>query len=385
MKRINTDIFKRINLKYFLFISAFLLFSTAKSQHDGHAQNSTPHDSAALGHTESVGHGHNEEEETFSAATMGNMIMHHIRDDYFWHFFDIGGKHYTLYLPIIAYNKDLGLQIFSSKHIAHGEAFNGLTYYHGHLALASGNNHAVYDFSITKNVASMILSLIILCLIFITVAKSYAKRGLKAPKGLQSFMEPLILFVRDEIAKPNLGRKANAFTPYLLTLFFFIWINNLLGLLPGAANLTGNITVTVCLALLTLILTNMNGNKHYWGHIFWPPGVPLPIKFILIPVEIVGILTKPFALLIRLFANITAGHIIILSILSLIFLFGESGKNAIGGFGASAVAIPFAVFLYCLELLVAALQAFIFTMLTALFIGQASADHEHHAEEGAHH
>lgn len=385
MKRINTDIFKQIKLKYFLFITAFLLFSTAKSQHDHHAHTNTPHDSAVAGHTESVNQDHNEEEEAFSAATMGSMIMHHISDDYSWHFFDIGGKHYTLYLPIIAYSKETGFQIFSSKHLAHGDSHNGLTQNHGHLALASGSHDAVYDFSITKNVASMILSLLILCLIFISVAKAYSKKSLSAPKGLQSFMEPLIVFVRDEIAKPNLGSKAAAFTPYLLTLFFFIWINNLLGLLPGAANLTGNITVTVCLAFLTLVLTNINGNKHYWGHIFWPPGVPLPIKFILIPVEVIGILTKPFALLIRLFANITAGHIIILSILSLIFLFGESGKNLVGGFGASAIAVPFAVFLYCLELLVAALQAFIFTMLTALFIGQASADHGHHAEEGAHH
>ncbi len=238
-------------------------------------------------------------------------------------------------------------------------------------------NAPVYDLSITKNVASMLLAFVILLLLFTSVARAYTRRPGQTPRGLQSFMEPLILFVRDEIAKPNLGHHYARFTPYLLTLFFFIWVNNLLGLLPGAANVTGNIAVTMVLALLSLIITNINGNKSYWGHIFWPPGIPTPVKVILIPVEIISIFTKPFALMIRLFANITAGHIIIMSILCLIFLFSENGMNAGAGFGVSFASVPFAIFLYTLELLVAAIQAFIFTMLTALFIGQAMPEDHH--------
>lgn len=160
--------------------------------------------------------------------------------------------------------------------------------------------------------------------------------------------------------------------PYLLTVFFFIWFNNLLGLIPwiGGANLTGNIAVTFVLAVFTMLVTNLNGNKEYWGHIFWMPGAPVPVKIMLIPIELVGIVIKPFALMVRLFANITAGHIVVLSLISLIFIF----KNAALG----AVSVPFALFISVLELLVAFLQAYVFTMLSALFIGTAVAEHEHH-------
>lgn len=232
------------------------------------------------------------------------------------------------------------------------------------------DNEKPLDFSITKNVASMLISFVILILVFSAVASNY-KKGNMVPKGIAGFIEPIIIFVRDEVAIPNIGeKKYTKFMPYLLTLFFFIWINNLLGLLPGAANVTGNIAVTFVLALIALIVINFSGNKDYWGHMLWMPGVPVPVKIILAPIELIGIITKPFALMIRLFANITAGHIIIMSLISLIFIFQTEAMA--GG------SIPLALFIYCLELLVAALQAFVFTMLVSLFIGTAVAEHDHH-------
>ncbi len=338
------------------------------------------------------GTGHGEEKE-FSSD---QMIMHHISDAHEWHFVSFGHTHIVLPLPVILIG-DNGLEIFSSSKFHNDEhKYNNYILFHEKIykANAAGGldldehghptNAKPLDISITKNVASMLVAVTIMCLIFISVAKAYRKREGQAPSGLQNAMEPLIMFVRDEIARPNIGEKAYKYTPYLLTIFFFIWINNLLGLLPGAANVTGNIAVTALLSVLTLLITNFSGNKSYWGHILWPPGVPVPVKFILIPVEIIGILTKPFALMIRLFANITAGHIIILSIISLIFMFGKGGTNPGGGYGVSVLSVAFGVFLTSLELLVAALQAFIFTMLTALFIGQATEDHGHHDEEHHH-
>jgi F-type H+-transporting ATPase subunit a len=213
---------------------------------------------------------------------------------------------------------------------------------------------------------------VIILLIFITVGRSYRK-GNGVPSGLASFMEPLVLFVRDDIAIPNIGKKADRFLPYLLTVFFFIWINNLIGLVPffpGSSNLTGNISFTITLAIITFLITNLNGNKDYWKHIFATPGVPVWLAPIMIPVELMGIFAKPIALLIRLFANITAGHIIILSLISLIFIF----KTVM----IAPVSVGFVLFMNVLELLVAALQAYIFTLLSALFIGMAVAEHEHH-------
>jgi F-type H+-transporting ATPase subunit a len=188
-----------------------------------------------------------------------------------------------------------------------------------------------------------------------------------------SFVEPLVLFVRDDIVKPNLGHNYKKFLPYLLTLFFFILVNNLLGLLPGAANVTGNIAVTLVLSFITLLVTNFSANKSYWGHIFKPPGVPLALMPIMIPIELVGVFTKPFALMIRLFANISAGHIIILSLISLIFM-AQSGLGTAGAFGLSPVSVLFVLFMYFIEILVAFLQAYIFTLLTSLFIGLATTE-----------
>ena len=202
------------------------------------------------------------------------------------------------------------------------------------------------------------------------VAKGYNKNKGKAPKGIQSFFEPIIVFVRDEIVKPNISHHHEKFLPYLLTLFFFILFGNLLGLLPGAGNLTGNISVTLVLAVLTFIITNVKGNKAYWSHIFWTPGVPLPLRIVILPVELIGIFTKPFSLTIRLFVAITAGHIVLLSLLCFAFIF----QSATIGFVSSFIVL----FIDLIELLVAGIQAYVFTLFSSLYIGMATAEHEHH-------
>lgn len=218
----------------------------------------------------------------------------------------------------------------------------------------------------------MFIALALLVLLMTGIAKKY-KNGYgvtSAPKGWQNAMEPLITFVRDDVAKPNLGKKWLKYLPYLLTVFFFILINNIFGLIPGAANVTGNTAFTAVLGIISLIVILFSTNRHFWGHIFWPPGVPLGVKIILIPVEVAGVLLiKPAALIIRLFANMVAGHIIILSFISLIFIFGAMSTTA--GWGFSPISILFTVFIYFIEILVAFIQAFIFTNLTAVFIGQA--------------
>jgi F-type H+-transporting ATPase subunit a len=241
----------------------------------------------------------------------------------------------------------------------------------------------VYDFSLTKNVVQMFLALIILFFILTGMAKKYrAGQGVTtAPKGLQNAIEPVIMFVRDDIAKPNLGHSYQKYLPYLLTVFFFILINNLFGLIPGSANVTGNIAFTAVMGLISLLVILFSTNKHFWVHIFWFPGVPVPVKILMLPVELLGVFTKPFALIIRLFANMTAGHIIILSFVSLIFIFAEMAKTA--GVAFAPVSIAFAVFIYVIEILVAFIQAYIFTNLTAVFISQAIGDH--HFEEDVHH
>lgn len=313
------------------------------------------------------------EETTFNAA---EMIKHHIADAYDWHLFGEGHGSVAVPLPVILYSSTKGLQVFSSANFHHGtEAYNGYKLEHNHL-VAEDSSEKIYDISITKNVASMMIASLIIIVIFLSISSSYKKNVGQAPKGMQSVFEPLITFVRDEIAEPNIGPKFAKYLPYLLTVFFFIWVNNLLGLLPTGANTSGNIAFTMTLAIITLLLTLFSGNKEYWMHIFWTPGVPMPLRIIMLPVELIGIFTKPFALMIRLFANITAGHIIILSILSFIFIFKS--------FAVAGVSIPFAVVMSLMEVFVAALQAYIFTLLSALFIGQAVAEHEH-SHDADHH
>lgn len=316
-------------------------------------------------------------------------IMHHIQDAHEWHLWGEGANSVSLYLPVILI--DNGLQIFNSKNFYYGDGIvrhNGNTYamYHEHIYKTDANgtivkdaegnvtNEAPLDFSITKHVLNLFLGALILMVVFISVARSY--KNDMVPRGLAKFMEPLVLFVRDDIAIPNIGeRKYKKYMPYLLTMFFLIWTLNLLGLLPGAANTSGDIAFTMVLALIALIVVNVSGNSTYWSHIFDPLKGQMPwygkmlIYPILVPVEILGIFTKPIALMIRLFANITAGHIIILSFISLIFILKT--------LAVAPASIILTLFINMLELLVAALQAYIFTLLTALFIGMAVQEHHH--------
>lgn len=308
------------------------------------------------------------EEKKFNAT---EMIVHHIGDSHEWHLGEIGHTDLTIPLPVILYSSEKGLICFSSSNFHNENAsYNGYVLEHEHIT-SENESEKIYDLSITKNVASMLICATIMLAVFLTISSVFSKSAGKAPKGIQSVFEPLILFIKDDVAIPNIGKKkAMKFLPYLLTMFFFIWINNMLGLLPQGANASGNIAFTMVLAVFTLLITNFSANTSYWGHIFKAPGVPIPLLIIMTPVEIIGILTKPFALMIRLFANITAGHIIILSILSFIFIF----KNI----AVAAISVPFAVVMSLMEVFVAALQAYIFTLLSALFIGQAVAEHDHH-------
>ncbi len=311
------------------------------------------------------------EEEEFNP---GDMIMHHVVDDHIWHFAD--GHYGTLYLPVIVYSKERGLDIFSSSNFYDEEhnlkPYNGYVLDHGHITI-EGSEESVLDLSITKNVAMLFINAAVMLLIFMAVARGYKKNEGKAPKGVQAFFEPVILFIKDEVIKPNIGKGYEKYTPYLLTLFFFILFGNLLGLLPGAANLTGNIAVTFVLAVLTFLITNFSGNKHYWNHIFNTPGVPLPLKIIIVPVEIIGIFTKPISLMIRLFVAITAGHIVILSLIGLVFIF----RSYFVGLGSTIIVL----FINLIEILVAAIQAYVFTMFSSLYIGLATEEHHHEDSE----
>jgi len=255
--------------------------------------------------------------------------------------------------------------------------------------ILGGGITSFYDFSITKNVFTMLFAALILILLWSAVAKGYRKNEGKAPSGIQSFMEPFFVFIRDEVTKPMIGEKRyEYFQPFIMTLFFFILVCNLLGLIPffpGSSNVTGNLGVTLVLAVLAFLVTNLHGNGHYWEHVFWMPGIPAWVKIILTPVEILGLFIKPFSLMIRLFANISAGHIIILSLIGLTFLFGNNGENVGGATVGLIIGGLFTAFMNLIELLVAFLQAFIFAILTASYIGAAVESHEHHDHEHAAH
>ncbi|HEU5289496.1 MAG TPA: F0F1 ATP synthase subunit A [Cyclobacteriaceae bacterium] len=297
------------------------------------------------------------------------VILHHVVDDHIWHFWD--GHYGTLYLPIIVHSSERGLEVFSSHNFYDEHhnlvEYNGYKLEHNHITL---NGASVLDISITKNVAMLFINAALLLIVFTAVARGFKKNKGKAPKGVQAFFEPIVVFVRDEIVKPNIGHHYEKYLPYLLTLFFFVLFGNLLGLLPGASNMTGNIAVTLTLAVFTFILTNISGNKAYWGHIFWTPGVPWWLRPVMLPVELIGLFTKPFSLTIRLFVAITAGHIVLLSLICLAFIF----HSIVVGAAASIMVL----FINLIELLVAAIQAYVFTLFTSLYIGMATADHEHH-------
>jgi len=328
-------------------------------------------------------------EEVFDSV---EMIMHHISDAHDFHFLDYtdseGVEHaVSIPLPIILYTNN-GVVCFMSSAFHHNDdgtyvvskkGKNFVKYHEKIYQLNDGASSLEFDeqhyplnavkpidISITKNVFSMLLSLILLLTLFGAAGRT-ARKNPGSPKGILAFLEPLIVFIREDIIIPNVGEKKHkTYIPYLITIFFFIFFNNLLGLIPGGANVTGNIAVTLVLSVFTLLVTNFSANKAYWKHIFLPP-VPLALYPIMVPIEFIGVLTKPFALMIRLFANITAGHIIILSLISLIFVF----KSIF----IAPVSVGFVLFMYTLELLVALLQAYIFTLLSALFIGQAIEEH----------
>lgn len=377
--------YKRLALlSIFTFLAFALIASVDTATHTDHATAEHQH-VAAPESTESHGAGHGEEK-----LNAGKIIMEHIADAHGWHLWG----HTELPLPVILYNAERGLTVFMSSHFDHGHSsYAGYMLHEGkvvavnemdptdaHLATVNEElTQATTDISITKNVATMFITLILMMVIFTNVANAYTrKRKGLAPTGLQNAIEPIILFMRDEVIKPSIGHKYEKFLPYLLTVFFFIWIANLLGLIPvfpGGANLTGNISIAMTLALFTFVIVSFSANKYYWEHVFMMPGVPKPILLLLTPIEILGVFLRPFVLMIRLFANITAGHIIALSFFCLIFIFGENGPGV--GLAVSPLSLVFTVFMTTLELLVAFLQAYVFTMLSAVYIGAAVEEHHH--------
>lgn len=331
---------------------------------------------ALTGVTSYAGGGHGED---FNA---GDMIMHHILDSHEWH---VVGD-FTIPLPIVLYESGKGVSMFSSSNFEHGKvSYNGYAIDHEHISAVNADGTinetaTVYDFSITKNVVTLFLVLGLVLFLFIKAAKGYAKNEGKAPSGVQSFFEPLIVFIRDDVAKPVIGEdKYEKFMPYLLSVFFFIWIANMLGLipfLPGGANLTGNIAVALVLACASFFLILRNANKNYWEHVFAMPGVPIWMLVILTPIEILGVFIRPLVLCVRLFANITAGHITILAFVSLIFILKMSiGTGA--GWGIAPVSVLLSIFMTVIELLVAFLQAFIFTLLSATYFAAATEEAHH--------
>jgi F-type H+-transporting ATPase subunit a len=357
----------------------------------------------------------------------GETMMHHVLDTHDWHITDYptgetnekGEKLYksvAIHLPWLFYSEKHGLEFYANTHsllesgkyfVYHEHAYHipeGKTYdmethgahTHGEeyeaymeefVDLDMGTGHPIqeakiYDFSPTKTVVQMLLVLLILTWVFISVAKGYAKNKGGAPKGVQSLFEPVVKFVRDDIARVYLGEKADKYTPYLLTLFFFIWFSNLLGITPFNSNIMGNLSITFTLALFTFILVQLNGTKDYWTHIFampWAmPGVPKWVVFLTTPIEIFGMFTKGIALMIRLFANISAGHFMILALVSLIFIMGKGGENIGGALGIMPLSVLFTIGILMLEIVVGAVQAYVFVLLTAVFVGQAMEKHDDH-------
>lgn len=309
-------------------------------------------------------------------------IMGHIQDAYEFHFFSIGDFDAAIHLPILLYSPQKGWSFFSSSRFGHegSEAYDGYRLVNNNIVPVE-EGVTVYDFSLTKNVVQAILAMGLFVIMMLNIARKYKKGiGVKsAPTGLQSLMEPIITFVRDDVAKVNLGSRWEKYMPLLLTIFFFILFNALFGMIPGSANVAGNIAFTFVLGIIALIVILFSTTGHFWQHIFWPPGIPFFVKVILVPVELAGVfIIKPGALIIRLFANMVAGHIIILSFISLIFIFGQ--MTPVAGWAFSPVSILFTAFMYFIEILVAFVQAFIFTVLTAVFIGQGfeGSDHDVH-------
>ncbi len=318
-------------------------------------------------------------------AKILEVIGHHVLDGHDFSLFEYDGEHIGFSLPIILW--DNGAHFFSSSKFNHGEAVaesNGNYYKLHHEKIyktdASGTltgdehhptNLQPIDLSITKGVLTIMIVALLMFFLFTSLAKSYAKNG-GISSGFGRLFEPIVIYIRDEIAIPNIGEKHyKRYMSYLLTIFFFVWFLNIFGLTPLGINVTGNIAITFGLAVITFVITNLTANKNYWGHIFWMPGVPLPMKIILAPIELLGVIIKPFSLMIRLYANIFAGHIVLMSLIGLMFIF----KSWLG----SSLSFMLSFAISTIEILVALLQAYIFTMLSALYFG--SAVEEHHHEE----
>lgn len=364
----------RINLVKILSLLLLIVTISVNAQHDTHIE-------------KSIEETHVEKD---LKTEIKEYINHHLLDSHDFSLFsyedETTGKHKYVGAPLPIILWDGGLQVFSSSKLHHGKSVaevNGNFYklYHSKIYKTDAegtinydeHHHATnakpLDFSITKNVVFIFIVGLLMFFMFRRMAKKYKKNPL--PSGIGRLLEPIILYIRDDIAIPNIGKKHyKRYMSYLLTIFFFVWIINLLGLTPLGVNVTNNIAVTLALALMTFFITTFSGNKDYWKHIFWMPGVPWPMKIILAPIELLGTVIKPFSLMIRLYANITAGHIVLMSIIGLMFIF----KNWIG----SPLSFGLAFALSLLELLVAALQAYIFTMLSALYFGSAVEEHDHH-------
>lgn len=414
--------------------------------HDGHDHNGHNHD--GHGHDDhGDGHPHHVNNFTSPCGSPAQVVhhneydptataVHHISDANVYTIMDM----VRIPLPAIIYNKDRGMEFFSTGKFKAGHHDNGHYGYKDYV-LFEGNIHRItcpnfadkekfevqgfdrvetinskgkaaedryaiidgrgylieqktiwdyeylgggitsfYDFSPTKNVVSMLLVCGLLFFFFRKAARAYKTRDGLAPSGVQSFLEPVFQFIRDDVAIPFLGEKHAKFMPLLMTIFFFILGLNLWGQVPflGSVNVTGSLTVTMVLALIVFVVTNINGNKDYWKHIFNMPGVPWFVKLVLTPVELLGLFIKPLTLMLRLAGNITAGHIAILSFVGLIFIFGKSGTSMPGSLTGTAMAIPLTMFMMAIELIVAFVQAFVFTILTASYLGAATEDHDHH-------
>jgi len=397
------SIYKAFKPFFLLFSIAFLFSGSILATEDSeiHTADSTEvHEATEAHDLHGVAEDGSHEKKVFNA---GETIMDHVTDAHDIHMFTLHEgtpeeHHITIPLPVILYSLGDGLSVFMSSKFEHGHAeHNGYILQHEHIykrdvnqsedpasqgflaenlgGIFSGKPGAFVDLSITKTTFGILLTVLIMFFVFMSIAKSYKRSPNEAPKGMQSLMEPIILFVRDEIAKPSVGPRYEKFLPYLLTIFFFIWTANMLGLIPfiGGFNVTGNIAVTLVLALFTFVITNVSGNKYYWKHVL-APDIPLWLYPLMIPIEIMGVFIKPIVLCARLFANITAGHIIILAFMSLIFIFANQyGTGA--GFGVSIVSLAFAIFMNIMEILVAFLQAYVFTLLSALYFGAAVEEH----------
>jgi F-type H+-transporting ATPase subunit a len=378
-------------------VACLPLFGTANNPQDSvkvHTETPAENPDTHEAHSAAATAGLSKEEK--DEAERKEFIKHHLLDSHDFHLFSYGKesgheKHVGFPLPVILW--DNGIHFFSSSKFEHGHAVaesNGsyykINHHNGKIyktdaegtfaedAKGHVTNEMPIDFSITKNVVMILFTGLLMFLLFAGLGKSYKKNGSIA-KGAGRFFEPLVLYIRDEIAIPNIGQKHyRKYMSFLLTIFFFVWFMNMFGLTPLGVNVTGNIAITAALAIIAYLITTFTAKKDYWMHIFWMPGVPVPMKFILAPIELLGTIIKPFSLMIRLYANMLAGHVVLMSLIALMY----KADSAIG----SPLAFLLSFVLTILEVLVALLQAYIFTMLAALYFG--SAVEEHHHEE-AHH